>query len=194
MTTMTVNSPSSQQAPDRHPGRFRRSMLLFLTILSVGAALVLPWAINAPRAFAAVDPPLCTGTACTGTNPYDVYCAGQTWDAWNVVATAPLQDQQHHKVGTVTLWWSQTCQTYWSSVTFHVPAGTRLLYAESRVAVAGVGNQARLGFDRTVSTLLSPQEYAPASQAAAHGLVMFKHGARLVLYSGCAMQSPDLCS
>ncbi len=90
-----------------------------------GTFIHLATAVRSPAALPlALDPPTCSGTGCNGQNPYNTYCAGQSWDSWWVVSGAYISYPfyTHHAVGYVQLWWSQTCQTNWARVVAFAPA------------------------------------------------------------------------
>ncbi len=167
----------------------RTRLFVFLTAISFFGVISL--ASVTPHAFAAVDPPACVGNACNGLDPYATFCAGQSWDTWSMLKSNPLKDKEGQQIGVVQLWRSTTCSTDWARIVFVSPGA--LAYAESAIAIDGLGKHSRFSYDSATRALLSPQYYALHASAAATGLVVIHRGNHTKWYAGCAAQNSALC-
>jgi hypothetical protein len=143
-----------------------------LTALLLAAALGAALAPAFARAHAAraagqsSHAPLCSGTGCDFTDPYKELCAGQWWDSWWVVATAPMVDARGRAAGYVQLWWSATCQTNWTrAIDQLAQPGVMITHLQDLATNRGDSNQTQ---GRAAGTR---QLYLPQSPASAQGLV-----------------------
>ncbi len=90
------------------------SLTMIFTVIPGQTAHALSAAYRAP----------CSGTGCTGQNPYTYTgstgypCAGVSGANWYVVATSSLiaQDGTGHQVGYVQVWYSASCNVNWGRV------------------------------------------------------------------------------
>lgn len=120
----------------------------------------------------AVDPPTCSKTGCNGLDPYNTYCAGQSWDSWWVVDSVPVYNWQHARVGWLQLWWSKTCQTNWSRfVCTEAVSACPYISDLELVEESSPGSQSGYGVQNVrgvfATDVRTTQEYLPTTRALA---------------------------